>query len=66
MHLNMIPDALPGSARFVHALDRWPNDCLEFGQNTIEPKIFKVEKFRWFRGSENGHEKNFSHKISNS
>ena len=25
MHWNV---ALPGSARLVHVLDRWPNDCM--------------------------------------
>ena len=28
MHWNVAPDALPGSATFVHVLDRWLNDCL--------------------------------------
>ena len=27
MHWNVAPDALPGSARLVRVLDRWPNDC---------------------------------------
>ena len=26
MHWNVAPDALPGSARLVRVLDRWPND----------------------------------------
>ena len=28
MHWNVAPDALPGSARLVRVLDRWPNDRL--------------------------------------
>ena len=28
MHWNVAPDALPGSARLVHVLDRWLNNCL--------------------------------------
>ena len=28
MHWNVAPDALPGSARLVHILDHWPNNCI--------------------------------------
>ena len=27
MHWNVAPNALPGSARLVHVLDRWLNNC---------------------------------------